>query len=71
MKFIPNQSDSFRFTPKCVFELIRVNPKKVLNLVRCTNRLKINLTQSEICNPSQNSIRFNPSLKIRMNPNLE
>ena len=36
LKFIPNQSDSFRFIPKSVSrqsELIRVNPKKVFNLV--------------------------------------
>ena len=33
LKFIPNQSDLFRFISKSVSELIRVNPKKVFNLV--------------------------------------
>ena len=57
LKFIPNQSDLFRNLFPRQSELIRVNPKKVFNLTWC-NSVK-NQTVS---------IRVNPRLWIRMNP---
>ena len=55
LKFIPNQSDLFRFIPESVSQ---ANPKKILISFE-VNRLKINPPQSEIFNPNQNSIQFN------------
>ena len=57
LKFIPNQSDLFRNLFPRQSELIRVNPKKVFNLVWCNS----------VKNQSV-SIRVNPRLWIRMNP---
>ena len=57
LKFIPNQSDWFRNLFPRQSELIRVNPKKVFNLV-WSNSVK---NQSV-------SIRVNPRLWIRVNP---
>ena len=58
LKFIANQSDLFRNLFQRQSELIRVNPKKVFNLVWCNS----------VKNQSV-SIRVNPRLWIRMNPN--
>ena len=57
LKFIPNQSDLFRNLFPRQSELIRVNPKKVFNLIWCNS-----------VNNQSVSIRVNPRLWFRMNP---
>ena len=77
LKFIPNQldlnllisnqSDLILVIPKSVSELIvSKSIRKKFSISFDAIRLKINLTQSEIFNPNQNSIWFNPSLPIRI-----
>ena len=72
LKFIPNQSDSFRFIPKSVSAPIRVNPKKLFNLVWCNSvqnqsvSIRVNPRFLILTKIQSESIRLNPRLSIRM-----
>ena len=77
LKFIPNQSDLFRFIPKSVSapsELIRFNPKKVFHLVWCKSvkdqsvSIWVNPRFLILIKIQSDFIRLNRRLPIQINP---